>query len=96
MRARILTIAILGFGLLTLGGCQKPGGNKKAGDQAVKQENLPVRVETLAKRTWQRNAHAVATVQPWRQVSLRAEAPGRILAIRGEVAPDSLEGPAFT
>jgi len=81
-----VTIALslaLGALLLTSNGC-KSGASKKKADAAV-QDKVPVRVETLAKRPYQRAARAVATLLPWRQVSLRAEAPGRVLAIRKEV-----------
>ena len=80
---RILLLA--GLVGLVASGCQKPGAGKAKDGKKAKQESLPVRVELLAKRPWQRSAHTVATVEPWRQVSLRAEAPGRILAIRSEV-----------
>ena len=63
--------------------CGKMGA--KAKKKKPPQEKLPVRATTLAKSTYQRSAHAVATVYPWREVSLRAEAPGRILGIKHEV-----------
>lgn len=74
----------LALGALLLSvGC-KPGASEKKAD-AAGQDEIPVRVETLAKRPYQRAARAVATLVPWREVSLRAEAPGRVLAIRKEV-----------
>lgn len=74
----------LAMALLCGVGCKPPDKQKKDKKPAAV-EPLPVRAVALKKRRWQRAAHAVATVEPWRQVSLRAEAPGRILAIKHEV-----------
>ena len=79
--AAAVLLAVLGATQLT--GCQK--GDAKSKADALVTDLVPVRVETLAKRPFQRAARAVATVMPWREVSIRAEAPGRVLAIRHEV-----------
>ncbi len=70
-------------GAAGLAGCNRGGAKSKT--DAAAPELVPVRVETLARRPYQRMGRAVATVHPWRQVSIRAEAPGRVLDIRHEV-----------
>lgn len=93
--ARALTLAVVAalsglVGGAALAGC-KPSGAKTRID-ATAPELVPVRVETLARRPYQRVGRAVATVYPWRQVSIRAEAPGRVLDIRHEVGDKVKKG----
>lgn len=63
--------------------CSSSSG--KSREERATPEKLPVRVERLARRPHRHVARAVATVEAWRQVTLRAEAPGRILGLRHEV-----------
>lgn len=79
---------VLAVGMLA--GC-KLGGQEIQYDAAVS-ELVPVRVESLSKRSYQRLGRAVATVNAWKEVSLRAEAPGRVLAIRHEVGDTVKKG----
>jgi len=84
---------ILLSGLLVapqLSGC-KLGGAKSKSDASAP-ELIPVRVETLTRRSFQRQGRAVATVHAWREVSIRAEAPGRVLDIRHEVGDTVKKG----
>lgn len=73
-----------------LGGCKRGGAKSKA--DAAAAELVPVRVETLAKRSYQRQGRAVATLNAWKEVSLRAEAPGRVLDIKREVGDTVKKG----
>lgn len=73
-----------------LSGCKRSGARAKSDAAAL--ELVPVRVETLARRPFQRVGRAVATLSPWREVSIRAEAPGRVLDIRHEVGDKVKKG----
>jgi membrane fusion protein, multidrug efflux system len=79
----VLAVLVGLVGGAVLVGCKRGGAKSKS--DAASPELVPVRVETLARRPYQRVGRAVATVHPWRQVSIRAEAPGRVLDIRHEV-----------
>jgi len=81
---RVAFATVVGLvGASSLAGCKPSGARSKI--DAASRELVPVRVETLARRPYQRLGRAVATVNPWREVSIRAEAPGRVLDIRHEV-----------
>ncbi len=83
-----IAAAVLAVGLLA--GC-KLGGQEIQYDAGVS-ELVPVRVERLSKRSYQRLGRAVATVHAWQEVSLRAEAPGRVIDIRHEVGDTVKKG----
>ncbi len=79
---RSLLALAVGLGSLS-SGCDRSRGSTATDGPA--RELLPVRVEILARRPYQRVARAVATVEPWKRLTLRAEAAGRVVAIRHDV-----------
>jgi RND family efflux transporter MFP subunit len=75
---------------LTVGsGCKRRKGRRRG---PVKQEAVPVRVETVAKRKWAETAGALGTLEPWRQVVLKAETAGRVLKLKAEVGETKDKG----
>lgn len=76
--------AVVALAGATLSGCRESSGTKKPGDDEAWRQRIPVRVEKLRKRPYRREVSSVATLEAWRRVTLRAEAPGKVT----ELGPD--------
>ncbi len=76
--AAIVAISLV----LPMAGCKR---GKGSGEKNATSGVVPVEVEPLKPVAYQRHALAVATAEPWRQVTLRAEAAGRVLSLKADV-----------
>jgi len=80
--ALLLSVSVL-LGLGLMGCSAKSYGNTR--EQEDHRQKIPVRTQRLQKSSYKKTVSGVASLAAWRQVTLRAEAAGRVRELHGEV-----------